>query len=233
MEIKEKVFEFIKNNKKNIIISVSVLLVLVIPVTIFLNGNEKEPDAKQIVYSDIEKKEESEESIVEYIYVDIKGMIKNPGIYMMNSNDRVNDVINKSGGLLKGANTRYTNLSKKLADEMVIVIYSESEIEEKLTKVDKVNEVPCLCESSVFESSLINESLTKETSEEETSVLVNINTASKEKLMTLTGIGESKAIAIIEYRNDNNGFKNKEELMEVSGIGESTYSKIKDLITTE
>lgn len=234
MEIKEKVFEFIKNNKKIIIICASILFIVTIPVTIILNNNKEKQDYKQIVYSDIEKEDVKEEVVEEYIYVDIKGMVKNPGIYMMNSKDRVNDVINKSGGLLKGANTRYTNLSKKLTDEMVIVIYSESEIEDKLAKIDKVDEVPCLCESSISESFSISESIVDEVvSEDVSNGLVNINTASKDKLMTLTGIGESKALAIIEYRKTNNGFKSKEELMEVSGIGESTYNKIKDLITTE
>lgn len=231
MEVKEKIFEFIKNNKKNIIIGVSILLVLIIPITIFLKDNEKESNDKQIVYSDIEKKDNVESIIEEFVYVDIKGMVKNPGIYKMNSSDRVNDVIIDAGGLLKGANTRYINLSKKVSDEMVIVIYSESEIEEKLSVIDKVDEVPCLCESSINESCLINESVS-EISEEQNSRLININTATKENLMTLPGIGESKAEDIIEYRNSTK-FEKIEDIKEVSGIGESIFSKIKDLITTE
>lgn len=233
MEIKEKVLEFIKNNKKKIILFVFISIILIIPVTLFLSNQKTDNTEKQIVYSNIEKETKKDETTEVFYYVDIKGMVKNPGIYMMNSNDRVNDVIIKAGGLLKGANTRYTNLSKKLSDEMVIIVYSESEIEDKLIKVDKVDEIPCLCESSVSESSLISESLTEETSEDEVSTLININTATKERLMTLTGIGESKATAIIEYRKSNNGFKSKEELMEVTGIGESIYNKIKDLIITE
>ena len=58
-----------------------------------------------------------------------------------------------------------------------------------------------------------------------------MNKANKEQLMTLTGIGESKALAIIKYREDNNGFKSIEEVMNVSGIGEALYNKIKDSIT--
>ena len=59
---------------------------------------------------------------------------------------------------------------------------------------------------------------------------VNINTASKEVLMTLPGIGESKAESIIQYRKENGSFKKAEEIMQISGIKESLYSKIKDLI---
>lgn len=232
MEIKERILEFIRINKKYFIIGIIFLLILVVPSIILLNIDNNKAEEKQVVYSNIEK-EDIKEEIEEYIYVDIKGMIKNPGIYMMTSKDRVNDVINKAGGLLKGANTRYTNLSKKVIDEMVIVIYSEYEIEDKLSKIDKIDEVPCICESSISESTNFSESLIEETSEEESNGLVNINTASKETLMTLSGIGESKATAIIEYRNSNNGFKTKEEIMEVTGIGESIYNKVKDLITTE
>ena len=60
---------------------------------------------------------------------------------------------------------------------------------------------------------------------------VSLNNASKDELMTLTGIGESKALAIIEYRNNNGGFKVLEDIMNVSGIGEAAYNKIKDYIT--
>ncbi|MFP3982451.1 MAG: ComEA family DNA-binding protein [Desulfurivibrionaceae bacterium] len=60
---------------------------------------------------------------------------------------------------------------------------------------------------------------------------VNINTADKQSLDSLSGIGPVKAQAIIDYRTDNDGFKNVDELLEVNGIGSSTLEKIKDEVT--
>jgi len=85
--------------------------------------------------------------------VEIKGMIKNPGVYEINENDRVIDLIEKAGGLLEDSNTSILNLSKKLKDEMVVIIYSNKEIEE--LKQDKIvikyEEVlvPCECPDSI------------------------------------------------------------------------------------
>ena len=61
--------------------------------------------------------------------------------------------------------------------------------------------------------------------------LININTDNQEQLMTLPGIGESKAAAIITYREENGRFSSKEDIKNVSGIGEATYANLKDLIT--
>ena len=69
----------------------------------------------------------------------------------------------------------------------------------------------------------------KQTQEENSKV--NINKATKEEIMTLSGIGESKALAIIKYREENNGFKDISEIMNVSGIGEALFNKIKEFIT--
>lgn len=231
MDIKYNVLKFIKENKIKIISIASIIIIFsVISIIIFNNGKD-EIKNKEIGYTEIEKSSSNEESDINYIYVDIKGMIKNPGIYMMNSNDRVNDVINKAGGLIKGANTRYINLSKKVSDEMVIIVYSEAEVAEKLSELTKQDETPCLCESTINDS-CINNSLSNISEEQISNELININKATLEELMTLPGIGESKAKAIIDYRSEFGNFNSKEDLMEVTGIGESIYSKIKDLITT-
>ena len=178
-------------------------------------------DEETQVQEEIQESNECSNDNEEKIFVDIKGSVKTPGVYELNINSRVIDAIKASGGLNKDANTSYINLSKKLEDGDVIIIYSNKEIEEA-EKQDNIIEVPCDCSN-----------IKNETNEEETSnSKININTASLEELQTLNGIGESKAALIIEYRTSNGKFKSIEELKNVKGISEKIFSKIKENITT-
>lgn len=165
------------------------------------------------------------------IKVDIKGAIKTPGVYELKENDRIIDVIKLSGGLLDVADTSTINLSKRVFDEMVIVIPTK---EEKTEKEEIVNDAVIGEEQNKNIDNLIKEddkSTSAEDKEvEQTNKKISINTATKEQLMTLSGIGESKALAIIEYRN-NKKFESIEEIMNIKGIGNSIYEKIKDYIT--
>ena len=162
----------------------------------------------------------------------------------MEINDRVIDVIKKAGGLIENANTEYINLSKKLVDEMIIIIYSNDEIEKfKETNKEVIYiEYECICpdnknDACINENDTVNtngvkekDKSSKEISNDSKDNLISINTATLEELMTLSGIGESKAQAIIDYREENGEFKKLEDIMNVSGIGESAYSKIKNNI---
>ena len=178
-------------------------------------------DEETQVQEEIQESNECSNDNEEKIFVDIKGSVKTPGVYELNINSRVIDAIKASGGLNKDANTSYINLSKKLEDGDVIIIYSNKEIEEA-EKQNNIIEVPCDCSN-----------IKNETNEEETSnSKININTASLEELQTLNGIGESKAALIIEYRTSNGKFKSIEELKNVKGISEKIFSKIKENITT-
>ena len=200
----------------------------------------------------IEKKEEVNNEI-RSIRVDVKGYVEKPGVYELDSNSRVIDAINKAGGLKKGANTEYINLSKKIVDEMIIIIYSNDQVskfkdEEKeiiyieykcecpdnindscITEKDTVNTNGVEEEVEIKEEIKNDEKKETETKENEDS-LISINSATKEELMKLPGIGESKAESIIKYREQNGEFKKLEDIKSVSGIGESVYSKIEDHI---
>ncbi len=189
-----------------------------------------------------QENEEDKEDRKENVIVDIKGYVKNPGTYNAPTTSRVIDVINLAGGLIDGANTEYINLSKKIVDEMVIIIYSNDEISKfKETEKEIVYlEYECKCpdnenDACITEDDVVNTNGNKTNSSSSlntptTTDKISINTATLDELMTLSGIGESKAKAIIEYREKNNGFKSLEEIINVSGIGEKVYSKIKDYI---
>jgi len=143
------------------------------------------------------------------IYVHIDGEVKNPGVYKMKIGDRVNDAIQAAGGLTENADKGRINLATKLRDEMKIHI----------SKIGETN------------SDLSNESK-DDNSDGNNSKLININTASKEELCKLTGIGENKAKLIIEYR-EKKKFTKIEDITKVSGIGKKTFEKIKNDITVD
>ena len=200
---------------------------------IILNYNRTESVVEPII------KEIKEENIVEekeIIKVDIKGFVNNPGVYEMNKGDRVIDVINKAEGLSEGANTEYINLSKKIVDEMIIIIYSNNEVEKFKEEEKEIIyiEYECICPDNINDTCITKDDVVNtngvEDEIEEKDNLVSINSGTLEELMTLSGIGESKAKAIIEYRETNGAFEKLEDIMNVSGIGELAYSKIKNNI---
>ena len=196
----------------------------------------REEDNNDIILENEVKEEvvaEKKEEVTEKVKVDIKGAIKKPGVYELDSNSIINDVIKLAGGLKTNASTKYLNLSKKILDEMVINIYTESEVKKMKEPVD-VCEVKDQDLTNCDDATIIvtNPDSNKEISNSNEVVdnKVSINNGTKEELMTLSGIGEVKAQAIIDYRNKNGKFSKIEDLMNVSGIGESTYNQIKDNI---
>lgn len=177
----------------------------------------------------VEKTIEIEEpKEIKKVYVDIKGAINNPGVYEMDSDSRIIDVIKKAGDLTDQADTSILNLSKKVDDEMYIIIYTKDEMKEynekniPTTTIAKEIEKKIVCPDEKNDACI-------NTNTSVVSSKININTASKEELESLTGIGEAKAESIIEYRN-NNKFESIEDIKNVNGIGDSLYEKIKDNI---
>ena len=220
-----KEYYFLHRNKINmyVVFFVICMIFLIIFYSISILNNKK--DSNKISYDNeiiSEKKEESNE----YIYVDIKGSVNKEGVYKVINGTRVFDLIKTAGGLKEDANTRFINLSKILNDGEVVVIYSNGEIEEAKKSDIIYVETPCVCEK-VENDACLNESINNSDSNS----LININNATKEQLETLSGIGESKATAIIEYRNNNGKFNKIEDILNVSGISETIFNKIKGLIT--
>ena len=218
-------------HRKEILIGVCIFLIItVISIySIYSYKNNKTTIVKENKIS-LKKKttEEQSKEILEEYKVDIKGEVNMPGIYTLNSNNRVIDVIEKAGGLTENANTTVINLSKKIKDEMVIIIYSNQEVKEfeKTKEKEQVVQEKCIQKD---ENALKNDACINNTVDV-LSKKININTASIEELQTLTGIGESKAKEIIAYR-ENNKFSSIEDIKKVPGIGEALFAKIKESIT--
>lgn len=204
------------------------------------NDNLLENDDVNLISDNLEKVEESSNvSEEKYILVDIKGEVKKPGVYKLKDNSRVIDAINASGGLTKKAYTKYINLSRILKDENVIIVNSTSEIK-KVSSGNNITEVKINNNSknsaSISKSELITNDNVKSEEDNtgnslESNQKVNINTATKEELMKLSNIGESKAEKIIDYRTANGNFNSIEDIKKVSGIGDKLYDSIKENIT--
>lgn len=158
-----------------------------------------------------ETKEDSNQTQAsETIKVHIAGEINKEGVYEVNNGDRLDDLVKRAGGLTKDANSKKINLAMKLEDQMKIYIPSIYDFEDET--------------SSTNDNLLISDKPSTEIEK------ININKASKEELMTLPNIGEKRANAIIEYR-ENSPFEKIEDIKNVTGIGEKFYQSLKDLIT--
>lgn len=136
-----------------------------------------------------------------YIYIQLCGAVENEGVYKVAIGTRVFEAIEKAGGLSPDAAIEAVNQAREVKDGEQIYFPTRNEV---MTGTYKKETMPSL---------------------------ININTASKEDLMTLPGIGEARALSIIQFREENNGFQCIEDIMRVSGIKEAMFEKIKTLIT--
>ena len=185
-----------------------ILLILVGVGGLFSKKEESVEETEVVVTTVLAEKTEVSTTQETVIFVDIKGAVKNPGVYQMKVGDRVKDALEAAGGLTEEADSQKVNLAKRLEDQMVIVVPKVGE---------EAEEIPA-----------------GETSKEATKEgKVNINTATVEELKTLKGVGEKKAEAIIEYRKKNGSFQTKEDLMKVRGIGKKLFESFQERIVTQ
>ena len=166
---------------------------------------------------DNEEMAENDENSRPFV-VFVTGEVNNPGVYELDEGSRVIDAIVAAGGYTNQADENYVNLASRIQDEEMLYIPSINEVEEMKNGESTDLELK-------FKGNTSNKDEKSESSE-----LININKASKEELMTLPGIGESKAEKIISYREQNGGFNSTEDIMQISGIKDGMYNKIKDRI---
>lgn len=147
-------------------------------------------------------------------YVHICGAVNSPGVYMVEADCRLFAVIEQAGGLTPEADESSLNLAHAVTDGQQIVVLTKEETAELAAKGRYCAGAP-EADSGAGQGS----------------GLVNINTASVAELTAISGIGESRAQAIIAYRERNGGFRTIEDIKKVDGIKEGLFSKIKDKIT--
>ena len=185
-----------------------ILLILVGVGGLFSKKEESVEETTVVETTVLAEKTEASTTQETVIFVDIKGAVKNPGVYQMKVGDRVKDALDAAGGLTAEADSQKVNLAKRLEDQMVIVVAKVGE---------EAEEIPAGATSK----------------EEAKEGKVNINTATVEELKTLKGVGEKKAEAIIEYRKKNGSFQTKEDLMKVRGIGKKLFESFQERIVTQ
>lgn len=229
--------EKVKQNWKIIFFG---FLLLVLIVIIYLHNQTKnyENSAESLlIHADVTTSE-IEKNPLSTIFVDIKGAVKKPGVYELAEGSRVIHAIEKSGGLNKGADTSNINLSKKLEDGNIIIIYTKDKIEQMKEQeiIIEYIEKECICpdeqnSACISKEDVVIEEGNNKPSKESNSTKIALNSATKEELMTLPGIGEAKAADILEYRESQGDFKTIEDIKNVKGIGESLFEKIKEYLT--
>ena len=159
------------------------------------------PDEKE----DGNQKEEVVEQ--DLITVDVKGAVKTPGIYDLPVGSRINDAVQKAGGLSDNADSKSINLAQKISDEALVYVPTKEE--------------------AISQDTHSNASNTKENKK------VNLNKASLEELKQVKGLGAKRAQDIIDHRESNGKFKSVDELKKVSGIGAKTIEKLKEYVTVD
>ncbi|MCM3517692.1 helix-hairpin-helix domain-containing protein [Staphylococcus xylosus] len=177
-------------------------------------GSESQTDKTE---ANVKRKVNSRKSENEFIVVDIKGAVKYPNIYEMKSTDRVKQLLDKAQ-ILDNADLSTINLAEKLLDQKVIYI-------------------PQKGESAIANG--IGSSKSNDRQQEQTLSLknegnvgqqgkINLNTASESQLLSINGIGPTKAKSIVEFREQHGKFESVDQLKEVKGIGAKTLEKISD-----
>ncbi len=157
---------------------------------------------------DVSAEDETTQSICVYVC----GAVQCPGVVKIPEGSRVADALAAAGGFTEEARAEVLNLAAKVSDGQMLRFPAVTETVEDATAIGP---------------------LVEDGAEQSANSKININTADAEQLITLSGIGESRAKDIITYRESHGGFRRIEDIMNVSGIKESIFDRIKERITVE
>ena len=206
------------NARQKKIVAIIGIIVLVLIILYFYNSRIETPKLEDDIIleenqvnSNISSKTEEKDLII----IHITGAVKMPGIVKLEEGARIEDAINKAGGLTENADISKVNLAYVLEDGVKIKIPSNSDIGD-------------LEENVIYNGS--GENIIEDFKNSSDITLLNINKATEQELQNLPGIGPSLATRIIEYRNKNGRFSTVEDIKNVNGIGESKFEIIKENI---
>lgn len=169
---------------------------------------EAAPDASDGAF------QEQDETDMGYVYV--CGAVKAPGVYGVFEGMRVFEAVEAAGGFTEAADTMWLNQAEQVSDGQRLYVYTQEETMQ-LQSAQESSE-PVFFQETQRDT-------------EASGTKVNLNTAGREALMTLPGIGEVKADLIISYREENGAFSSIEEIQNIPGIKNAVFLKIKDQIT--
>ena len=197
-------------NYHRIKIAVIALCVFLCSICYGLNRNHKYREEKAFVSIQEPPVSSQEETsaATPVCYVHICGEVVSPGVYELEEGSRIFQAVRKAGGFTEHAAADTINMAERIKDGMKIRVPDQEEAKR-----------------------LLDQAVTARDGLPADRRLVNLNTAGKEELMTLRGVGEAKADDIIRYRESHGGFQKIEDIMEISGIKEAAFQKIKDDIT--
>lgn len=161
------------------------------------------------------------------LVVHICGAVSAPGVYELPAGSRIIDAVEAGGGFLPEADEACCNLAEEIVDgcQIYIMTKTESCADGQTEKKAGIQTSPDSDMQTTDRNVRSNSATALENG------LVNLNTADVAALMTLPGIGESRAKAIISYREQHGAFAQIEDIMKISGIKQAAFSKIKDKIT--
>lgn len=151
---------------------------------------------------DYEQRQEVDPEDEEEIYVYVCGAVNAPGVYRLSADGRVFEAIEAAGGMKEEAAFEYVNQAEVVSDGQQIYVPQRDEVTDPSVRG----------------------------ADREEDGRINLNTAGKEELMTLSGIGEVKAEAIIHYREEHGRFDSVEQLKQIEGIKEGVFNRIKDKV---
>lgn len=198
--------------------------------------NAESGDALTLTQEEAANTQRAEASAVSsLLYVHVCGAVKAPGVYELPAGSRVYEAVQAAGGFAEDADQHYVNQAQTLTDgaKLVIPTVEEAAVANDCVTADDKEPDPGTAAGERNGAALQIGIVGERETQEKKDAKININTASIKELCAIPGVGETRAAAIISYRESHGGFTKPEDIMKVSGIKEGMYEKIKDSISVE